>query len=371
MKRAFFYLLTLLSICNATNAQSGWVTTKFNADELKGTNAYFAQSYTDKTGNSLTIWSDEDDYFRILSGSHIFDYTVTYSLKEVIAIVGFYDKNDNFIEKIQMTFLPEDDNPRIAHNSVFLATNRKKGKKVIQYLKNEFGYIRIVAPLYGSTSGFDMKIPCLKTADDAQREKTQSIYETIYKGIKDGILKKVSISGLSDSVSISNYKKSVEVWVQNHQQQMSLTKVIDSTNQNHIVIHVRQPIAPDLVVIQRKQGSAKLLYDIVIDIDSINHTGEWCLNNIIYKFSIHENMDNTLTLSQLEEIKIELDVILELCAGSGIGSAFYINDHFLERAKEAQVNTHKIGKYLSLYGGLLLTHSSILLDFPWRANRSY
>lgn len=119
MKQSFLFLFVIVAFCNFAKAQSGWSTTEFGADELKGQAAYTAQFYTDNNGNRFTMWSNEVDYFRITSASHIFNYRVSGSLKEVDVTVGFYDVNDHLIEKVQMTFWPNDDNPRIAHNSVF------------------------------------------------------------------------------------------------------------------------------------------------------------------------------------------------------------------------------------------------------------
>jgi hypothetical protein len=355
-------LLLLLFVCNAAKAQLGWQTTEFEADELKGQSAYTAYFYTDEDGNKLTMWSSEKDYFRITSGTHIFDYIVSGSVKEVGVTVGFYDKNDNLIEKIQMTFWP-DDNPRIAHNSIFMPRNKKKGEKVIQYLQKEEGYVRFIAPLYHSVSGFDLKVPCIKSATKDQQALTQSVYETINKGITEVILRKVQIIGLSDSVEIDKYYIKVENWIQKHQKQMTISKEIDSLNSNHIFLHVKQDIAPNLILIKQKNGNAKLEYDIVIDVDTINQVGEWSFENILYEFNIYD-IDYNLSLSVLDEMIAELDVILELCQDERIGTAFYIDERFLRNVNNAQSDTKKMEKYLSLYGSLLLVHSAVLLDFP-------
>ncbi len=208
-----------------------------------------------------------------------------------------------------------------------------------------------------------MKVPCIKSATKDQQALTQSVYETINKGITEVILRKVQIIGLSDSVEIDKYYIKVENWIQKHQKQMTISKEIDSLNSNHIFLHVKQDIAPNLILIKQKNGNAKLEYDIVIDVDTINQVGEWSFENILYEFNIYD-IDYNLSLSVLDEMIAELDVILELCQDERIGTAFYIDERFLRNVNNAQSDTKKMEKYLSLYGSLLLVHSAVLLDFP-------
>jgi hypothetical protein len=35
-------------------------------------------------------------------------------------------------------------------------------KYIISYLRNEKGYVRIIAPLYNTNETFDIKVPCIK-----------------------------------------------------------------------------------------------------------------------------------------------------------------------------------------------------------------
>lgn len=367
MKRILIVLFALLCSSNITKAQSGWHTTNFDADELKGQEAYAAYVYKDEDGNSLTMWSNEDDYFRITSSSHIFNYVLTNNaLKIVHVTVGFYDKDNNLIEKITMTFWPNDDNPAKAISSYLMPKDKKKGRKVMQYLKNEEGYIRLLAPLYRSNSDFDLRVPCVKSAAQKQQVETKSAYEIIYQGVNDVMLAKKTIIGLSDAVSIDNYNIRINEWMKRHGQ-LSIKKEIDSVAPHYTVLHIAQPVAPKWVVITRGQGRANLEYDIVVDIDTINSTGKWYIDNIKYVFNISSDMDNSIPTSVIDEMIAELEVLVDLCEDKGF-TEFYIDDYFFQQVNNAQGNTAKTRKYLDLYEVLLLKYTSDVLDFPLSPN---
>ena len=72
--------------------------------------------------------------------------------------VGFYDQNGKLVET--------DDTEMIVPNGqeTFASVPGKKvAKKVIKFLESgKPGYVRIVAPLYGSNASFDIMIPCRK-----------------------------------------------------------------------------------------------------------------------------------------------------------------------------------------------------------------
>lgn len=367
MKRILIVLFTLLCSSIITKAQSGWQTTSFDADELKDQEAYSAFFYTDDDGNRLTMWSNEDDYFRITSSSHIFNYELTTSaLKIVNVTVGLYDKDNNLIEKIKMTFWPNDDDPAKAISSYLMPKDKKKGRKVMQYLKNEEGYIRLLAPLYRSNSGLDLKVPCIKSAVQKQQATKKTTYEVIYQGVCDVILAKKSIIGLSDSVSIDNYNIRINEWMKRHGQ-LAIEKDIESVTPHYTVLHVTQPVAPKWVVITRGQGRANLEYDIVVDIDTINNTGEWYIDNIMYVFSVSGDIDNSIPTSVIDEMIAELEILVDLCEDKGF-TEFYIDDYFFQQVKNSQGNTKKTRKYLDLYEVLLLKYTTDVLDFPLSPN---
>jgi len=136
------------------SAQIGWHSTVFKADELKGTESYISYMYEDEGENSFIYWSNNDQNFRIISGSHIFDYN---SSKLITVTIGLYSSDDKLIDKSNTTLLVSRDNSHFAS-----VPGKKVGKKVLNYLNEDEGYIRIIAPLYGTLVSFDIKVPCMK-----------------------------------------------------------------------------------------------------------------------------------------------------------------------------------------------------------------
>jgi len=150
MKKIFIFSIMCLFAVFA-NAQ-GWTSDFHEADELKGQKAYTCYSFTNETG-MFVFFSDPDDLFKIATFDGFFDYG-RYHTTHVI--IGLYDEDDKLIDKIDYWIYVQKDNSSIAFD------NGKKPKKVINYLKQNKGYIRIIADRYGKSS-FDFKVPCLDT----------------------------------------------------------------------------------------------------------------------------------------------------------------------------------------------------------------
>jgi hypothetical protein len=91
----------------------------------------------------------------------MFDYKSSYAGKIhtrlMNIVVGIYDTQEHLIEKIESKIEVADD---IKMASKPWAT--KKAKKILAYLKEQQGYIRILAPLYSNNLPFEIKVPCLK-----------------------------------------------------------------------------------------------------------------------------------------------------------------------------------------------------------------
>ena len=70
------------------------------------------------------------------------------------------------VEEDKPAWVETDDTEMIVPNGqeTFASVPGKKvAKKVIKFLESgKPGYVRIVAPLYGSNASFDIKIPCRK-----------------------------------------------------------------------------------------------------------------------------------------------------------------------------------------------------------------
>lgn len=371
MKKTINILIAILSMMEIANAQSGWSSTEFEADELKGQPAYTALSYTDNQGNRLTMWSNEDNYFRITSCSHIFNYTVSGSLKEVGATVGFYDTSDNLIEKNQMTFWPNDDNPRIAHNSIFLSRNKKKGKKVIQYLRNEEGYIRIIAPLYRSISGFDLKVPCLKS----EPQKTERDLSMIFK---DGLdqLQRLKIYGIKDSSSMLSYLAYIKLWGENNSYKYGVSVNDTASNESAVLMHVEKRIYPNLVSAKTLNIPVYLLYDIEVSIDTLPFNGNIHVKKVRVRWEYPNDYSEThsaklleLPVQQLKELPEEFRAFNNSLKASSTGTdeknTFFLNDAWLNVVQEAEDNQTPQAKiYLDLYTAVLLSTSWLITDFP-------
>jgi len=155
MKHFIFTLCTifvfLFSVSNNANAQ--WQPAKFyEADELKGEDAYFSNHYVGDSGH-LICWSNETDV-KIITDRGIFDYDDNY----VKVVVGFYE-GDKLVEKVTTKFFVPDGDSDTAYTSSY---NEPKnlGWKIMQHLKTK-GKVRIIAPKF-SGADFDLTIPMNK-----------------------------------------------------------------------------------------------------------------------------------------------------------------------------------------------------------------
>lgn len=147
-----------------TIEKNGWNYVEFEADELLGNDGYTSLCY-DTPDGSIVLWDDNTKDFRIVSNNGVFDSKVdrngwSLEYKSLFhAIIGYYDENDNLIDKRKCCF--EVGKNHSQGNSVKYGTSRYEGKYVIFYLTKQKGYVRIVASLYSTNKMFDMKIPCI------------------------------------------------------------------------------------------------------------------------------------------------------------------------------------------------------------------
>lgn len=162
MKKILFIIVCLMAMVVSVNAQNGWISTSFEADDLTEQEAYTSLIYTTDNG-SVVLWDNNDKYFRLISYIGSFDTKVTqWSFRYIDifkAIVGYYDTNDNCIKKSKCQFESGVNHSEAKNMKDTMAHN--EGKNIIKFLKEEKGYIRIVAPLFNSHENFDIKVPCL------------------------------------------------------------------------------------------------------------------------------------------------------------------------------------------------------------------
>ena len=151
MKKIIFMLAFMLSSISIFAQQ--WTQKEFKADELKGTDGYMAYTYKDENGNSFIYWSNTEKKLRLINKVGIFDSD---SYGNVLAKLGFYDESGNLVKK-------KDFGISTISNSYSMAENKysKESAMILKYLKEQKGYIRILAPMFQSVSPWEIKVPCL------------------------------------------------------------------------------------------------------------------------------------------------------------------------------------------------------------------
>ena len=162
MKKVLWLIVCLMTMVVSANAQSSWVSVTHEADELTDQKAYTSLVYTAESG-TIVLWDNDGKKFRIIA-NNVFDskygengYMVKGSFFH--AIVGYYDINDKLVDKRTCSFIIGSNHHE--GNSIRYGMKRYEGKHIISFLRNEKGYVRIVAPLYGTNAKFDIKVPCL------------------------------------------------------------------------------------------------------------------------------------------------------------------------------------------------------------------
>lgn len=138
-----------------------WEINNHEGDELRGTKSYMSYSYTDERGNSFIFWSNSNS-FRITTENGVFDYTISrlgnIDYRKLKITVGYYDNNETLVNKKDIELLVED-------NAQFASKPLSGQKKLIKYIKEEKGYVRILAPLYAKNIPYELKIPCLNNQE--------------------------------------------------------------------------------------------------------------------------------------------------------------------------------------------------------------
>lgn len=157
-------MICLIGLCTSTMAQK-WVANEHKADPLKKQKAYTSYRFEDANENLFIYWtwSLKDGDFRIVTSSHIFNYENDKKIFK--ATIGFFDTQDNMIDESKVNMKVEKD---AQYASVLNTLTNKTAKKMIKYLNEQEGYVRIIAPLYGTNQDFDIKVYCHKSSDGNQ-----------------------------------------------------------------------------------------------------------------------------------------------------------------------------------------------------------
>ena len=158
MKKLFILSLVLFSSLSAL-AQT-WEQYKKEADELKGTPARSYHSINIPEQGIVMLY-DNLKGFAFGTYEGIFNYEKhDYDLIVVNGIVGMYDDAGKLIGKEEIMATVNDENPKqaFARSDNQFLKNTSGIKKVVSWIQNNKGSVRIVFPRYGE-SDFDVTIP--------------------------------------------------------------------------------------------------------------------------------------------------------------------------------------------------------------------
>lgn len=171
MKRILLFICLVVATINAS-AQGVWGRKTVKGDELLGTVDHTLYIYEDRPS--------EDVSFRIIFLNNVEDDFNIYTMRNIfktmsregatnnnifLGIVGFYDKDDNLIDKIdkfcfEVNGIGRSDTAHPNKYTLKGGNNKKNAKKVLDHIKNSDGYVRIVAEMVKG-GNYDLKIPCL------------------------------------------------------------------------------------------------------------------------------------------------------------------------------------------------------------------
>lgn len=187
MKKLIMFFATIFIMVASVSAQSvnientvvedvynlgEWSITKFQKDELKGNEEYFAYMYRIPKIGSFIFWSNKEYQFRLVNEEGIFNYNSYYnrytgSYRGMTITVGLYNEKSELIEKFDMYLSAPEGKPSILEAGNPKSMNRDikqktKVKKILNHLFTNNGYVRIIADTYGEKKNFDLivnKIP--------------------------------------------------------------------------------------------------------------------------------------------------------------------------------------------------------------------
>ena len=167
MKKIVF-ILAMVLIALVSNAQ-GWVNYYVEADELLDRSETYGMCYTN--GEFQFIINDNVDNDFLLISPTVFNYeTGAYrggaeGGERIYGVVGIYDNSGKLLYKYdKFVFETSHGVSYMAHANKYShmgGNNRKNTKKIIDYIKNSTGFVRLVIPLNGTTKNFDIKVECM------------------------------------------------------------------------------------------------------------------------------------------------------------------------------------------------------------------
>lgn len=150
MRNLILFLIMMISL--PAIAQERWDTIHHEADEMLKQKEYTSYVYEDEDGNQFIFWSNDKNNFRLINRNGLFDAD---NVLQFRAIVGYYDENGKFIKK-------EKKGLAIVKDDFHKADTFSFNDRILKFLKEQKGYIRILAPEYQSVSPWEIIVPCMK-----------------------------------------------------------------------------------------------------------------------------------------------------------------------------------------------------------------
>jgi len=161
MKRMMTIALVLL-VGLAASAQGKWTYSNFQADELKGQQAYTAYEYEVPGVGSYVSWGWKNPDFRLITAKGIFEETVCYewygSFRAARVLVGIYDAQGTLQEKFYVQMYKESSGPGDKIHLSAMKKQQKLGKKISKALSEGDGFVRFICARF-SQSDFDLTVP--------------------------------------------------------------------------------------------------------------------------------------------------------------------------------------------------------------------
>ena len=160
-------LLSLMLVLSVPMAAQNWTKFEVKGDELKGTKDHITYLYNEDT-MYFQFDEENDKQFIVKTEKSFFNYAPDWfgyhHRNLVMGKVGLYDTDDKLIEGIDLLFEITDHTNILIPNKYTKmgGNNSKRCKKVLDFIKNQKGFVRIVLPLYDDTTDFDLKIPTLQ-----------------------------------------------------------------------------------------------------------------------------------------------------------------------------------------------------------------
>ena len=158
-------ILVLMAMVTIPMLAQTWGKKIIEGDNLKGTIDQVVSVYNEGT-KTFFFSTVKDNYFLVRTSESFFNFSSKTGERGnylVNGIIGQYDSEDKLLERIDILFEVDDNHGQTLHPNKYTqmgGNNLKRCKKVLDFIKNEKGYIRIILPLYND-SEFDLKIPTL------------------------------------------------------------------------------------------------------------------------------------------------------------------------------------------------------------------